>query len=38
MFVFAKSLKRDWGRTDVAMRVRYAKFLPDLVVSFWKQL
>jgi hypothetical protein len=38
MFVFAKSLKREWGRTDIAMRMRYATFLPDPVVSFWKQL
>lgn len=38
MFVFAKSLKRGWGRTHVAMRARYSTFLPDPVVSFWKQL
>ena len=37
-FVFNKSLKREWTRTDIAMRARYAKFLPDPVASFWKQL
>ena len=38
VFVFQKSLKREWGRRAVAMRVRYANFLPDPVVPFWKQL
>jgi hypothetical protein len=38
MFVFNKRLKREWGRTDIAMRARYANFLPDPIVPFWKQL
>jgi len=38
MFVFNKSLKREWTRTDIGMRASYAKFLPDPVVPFWKQL
>jgi hypothetical protein len=37
-FVFDKKLQRDWGDTDLAMRARYHKFLPELVVPFWKSL
>jgi len=37
-FVFDKKLQRDWGSTDLAMRARYHKFLPALVVPFWKSL
>src|SRR4051812_35778154 len=38
VFVFDKKLQRDWGDTDLAMRARYHKFLPELVVPFWKSL
>jgi hypothetical protein len=39
-FVFDKRLEREWKgtRTGVGMRARYATFLPNPVVSFWKEL
>lgn len=37
-FVLDKKLQRDWGSTDLAMRASYHKFLPTLVVPFWKSL
>jgi len=37
-FVFDKKQQREWGSTDLAMRARYHKFLPALIVPFWKRL
>ena len=37
-FVFDKQLQREWTATGIGMRANYAKFLPDVVVPFWRQL
>jgi hypothetical protein len=37
-FVFDRKLQREWTSTAVAMRARYTRFLPALVIPFWKNL
>jgi hypothetical protein len=37
-FVFSRQLRGDWGTTSFSARLRYKKFLPDVVLARWKAL
>ena len=37
-FVLDKKLQGEWTRNAIGMSARYAKYLPDPVVPFWKKL